>query len=57
MTEELDKIEELHEKFKKFTTEELCEILVQVNIAKPNPKLVRIIKTYIARSLDKEGIA
>jgi len=53
----MDKIEALHEKFKKLSTVELCDILVMTVATKPNPKLTKIIKTYIARSIAAEGIS
>ena len=52
-----DKIEKLHEKFKGLNTLELCKIYVQVSDVRPNPTLLKIIKTYIARSIAAEGIS
>lgn len=49
-------VEELHEKFIKLSTVELCEILVLSVKAEADPKLITIIKTYIARSISAEGI-
>ena len=54
----MDKIEVLHERFKKLSTVELCNLLVMLDaLPKANPKLLEIIKTYIARSIAAEGIS
>jgi len=49
-------VEELHEKFKKLSTVELCDLLVMYSKVQGNKYLIKIIKTYIARSIAAEGI-
>jgi hypothetical protein len=52
----MENVEELHEKFKKLSTLELCDLLVMYSKVQGSSKLVVIIKTYIARSIAAEGI-
>lgn len=52
-----DKIEKLHEKFKTLSALELCQIYVQAAAVRPDPTLMKILKTYIARKLAEEGIS
>jgi len=51
-----ERIRQLHEKIKKLSTVEMCDLLVMTVSIKGRPQMIRIIKTYIARSIAAEGI-
>lgn len=58
MSETQDKIEELHEKLTKLTSDELIlNLAVMIHTEKQyNPKAMLLLKTYLARALYREGI-